>query len=231
LTGNIMEQVVGTHNAAGLTYTATHGDGEISISPSPGLANTTSWNNASSQFFMMRGGAFYSDETSCRASQRSMVYNLNNVVNMTNGNVLVNSAFNFYDAGGAAGNYGACQNLILTFTSACDSPIRMAFSSSEVSNSNGTDCGTIPYDRMAVYNNNAASGATFLAFGLGSEPGVSTYTSTNNQNSITVHFQSDNTNYGDQAGWAAVVSNVYGECFSVTQRRDNCGGRGVRNFW
>jgi formylglycine-generating enzyme required for sulfatase activity len=224
MTGNIMEQVVSTHNAAGLAYTGNHGDGEISVSPSPGFANVAGWNNNSVEYYMMRGGAYHSNAANCRASHRAIVNNANPAVNMSNTTVLVSSALDFYDSGGPAGNYGNCVDLTIVFTSTCNSPLRITFNSATINGTSNGGCAA--NDRITIYDNNAASGT--ILYGPGVSPSGA-YVSTNSSNSIAVRFYSDGATVA--AGWDADVANVYGNCFQVNTRRANCGGRGVRHFW
>ena len=103
---------------------------------------------------------------------------------------------NFYDSGGAAGNYANNQNFTMTFCpSTPGSAIRLNFSAFNLENN---------ADFMYIYDGNNTTAPLFGTFTGTVSPTIVQATGSNTTGCITIRFVSDGQNIS--SGWAAAIS-------------------------
>lgn len=107
-------------------------------------------------------------------------------------------AGNFYDSGGAGGNYGSSQNFVMTICPGTPgSAIRIDFSAFNLENN---------ADTMFIYNGDGIDAPLFGQYTGITGPGIVQATGDNPSGCITIRFVSDGT--GVASGWAGVISCV-----------------------
>ena len=71
MAGNVWEMVVSNIESAGVAFTGALGDGEVALTPTPGVHNVIGWPANTGKG--LRGGAFDSDANALRISDRSAI--------------------------------------------------------------------------------------------------------------------------------------------------------------
>jgi hypothetical protein len=128
-------------------------------------------------------------------SMNILVFSQTYLLNATTNNTTINTCGgNFYDSGGAAGQYTNNQNYTVTFCpSTPGAMLRLNFSAFALENS---------YDFLYIYNGNSTAAPLLGTYTGTTGPGV--VTANNPSGCITIRFTSDGSVLAN--GWAAAIS-------------------------
>lgn len=114
---------------------------------------------------------------------------------ISQGGTVTTTSGNFYDSGGASGNYSNNESYVMTFKSGTSRKIRVTFTRFE------TEDG---YDKLKIYDGPTTSSTLLGTYQGFNSPG--TVTSTNSSGALTFVWYSDNS--ATKAGWEATISTV-----------------------